>query len=161
MKKKEKKDYTVYIILGIVVLVLFALLIRMKSSTGDLLICKKDITAEYHEELRFRYDITNELYSYNRVEHVHGMSEQSLQDNYNYFNEQYEELKENLNENFKYNIERQEDGSILVTTYINVKVYSSFFNDYINNESIKSNTPIKNVKEFLVGNGYECNIEKE
>ena len=158
-KKKNNIDIRIILILIIVALSLIAVLIRYKTHVEETLACTKDITDEYRETQVFKYDSDNTLYSYSRAELLHDMSEEGLNSNYEYFNSQLESLKDKLSENFRYTIEKEE-GKLFVKTYINVKVYPAFFNQYINNESINSSSSISDIEKFLINNEYKCEIKR-
>ena len=139
--------------------ILIGVITRHASYTTTILTCNKDLTNEYHEELKFRFDVNNELVAYYRKEVLSNMDEEGINSNYAYFQGELEKVKDNLNDNFKYTVNKN-DNSIEVNTYINVAVYKTFFTNYINNESINSSSSVNDVEKFLKDNSYNCKITK-
>ena len=158
-KKKNNIDPIIYIIIGVVVFVLIAVLVRMNTHIESTLTCTKNLTGEYKETLTFKFNADNDLYSYNREELLHDMSDEGLEANVKYFNEQLDQLKDSLSDNFKYTVEK-DNKELHVKTFINVKVYPVFFNQYLNNEHINSQAKINDVDKYLRENDYKCYITK-
>ena len=158
--KKQSNSIILFSLLGIIVLIIVLLVIRYNTISESYLVCTSNITENYHEELTFRYDIYNKLYSYNRVEEVHDVDEETLNNNYILFMNEYDRIKEELNDNFKYEVNK-ESNKVVVKTYITVSTYPNFFNSYINNEKITSNTRLTDVKSFLESNNYKCSVTRK
>ena len=160
MKKKKNNSNLIFISLLIILAVAIVfLIIRYNTVSSKTLTCVKDLTEQYHETLIFRYDVDNNMYSYSREEIIHDMDEENLNNNYLYFAEQYKKFEGQYSDNFKYEVNR-EDNRVVINTYIGVSIYPKFFNDYIKNDNIKSSTRINDVKSFLETNSYKCEIGK-
>lgn len=163
MKKKTKKqkiDPVILVIIIVVAVTFIAVIARYFTNSQLWLECEKDITEEYNEVIKFKYDTDNNLYAYERTETLHNMSEETLNTNVEYFQGQIDTYKESLSDNFKYYLEKQDD-KLIVKTYIGVAVFPSFFDQYMGTESITSKSKINNVKSFLEDNNYKCKITRK
>lgn len=162
MKKinKKKVDISIIAVVAVVFITLITIAMREASYTQTWLVCEKDVTDDYHEVLKFRYDADNKLYAYYREELVHDMTPEGIETNKNYFNDKLEQVKSNINENFKYEIISNDD-SILVKTFILVKVYPNFFNTYIASEEINNNSTVDEINKLLTDDNYKCNITRK
>ena len=169
MAKKNKKkkllneniSTSIIVIAVAVVIVIGSIIMRYKSYSQTWLVCEKDLTSEYHEVLKFRYDADDKLFGYYREEILHNMSEETINTNYDYFMEERKKVEANLSDNFVYDVTKNEDGTLTAKTYIGVSVFPSFFNGYLNNEAIKNNTPLNDVKNHLEANNYTCKTSRK
>lgn len=155
---KKKIDISIYIIIGVLVIVLLSILYRHFSYTQTWLECEKDITDDYHELVKYRFDADDKIYSYFREEHLHNMDSETLEYNYNYFKEKKEEYKDIINDNFNYTVERINDD-VKVGTYVVVSVYPSYFNS--ENQDINNNTLFKDVEKYYKDKDYTCKISRK
>ena len=163
MKKQTKKkvDISIIAVVIVVFIALITVVMRENSYTQTWLVCEKDVTGDYHEVLKFRYDADNKLYAYYREELLHDMTPEAIETNVNYFNDKLEKVKDNINENFKYEITKNDDNTLLVKTFILVKVYPNFFNTYIGSEDVTSDSKIDEINKFLSDNEYKCNMTRK
>jgi hypothetical protein len=88
------------------------------------------------------------------------MTPEEIDNNIQQFNTQYETVKEHIDDNFKYDINRNDDG-VLIKTYIGVSVYPSIFNQYFSAQELTSATKLDQVKDRLTQDGYTCKITRK
>ena len=168
MKKNKKIDkettdkikISIVIIIIAVFVVLASIAYRNASYTHTWLVCEKDVAEHYHEVLKFRYDINKKMYGYYREERVHGVTPETLELNYQEYQKQLDQVKDNLDENFQYEIIK-ENNEVIAKTYIGVSIYPAFFNRYINNTSITSGSKIEDLQSYLQGQSYNCTVNRK
>ena len=154
--KKRTNIIIISLVIILIIIVVF-LFIRMNTNSSTILSCVKDITNN-HETITLRYDVEGNLYSYNKITKLYNLDTNTLNGYYETYNAEYEKYKDQLNDNFKYEIIKN-DNNMNVNVYITVSVYSSFFNQY--SENIKSTTKLDEAKKYLLENNYKCSIRKK
>ena len=157
---KKKIDISIIIVVVAVFIAIVSILISNSTYTYSWLVCNKDLTDKYHETLKFRYDINDDLYGFYREETLHDMTEQEINENISQFNNQYESVKEHIDDNFKYEINKDED-SVLIKTYIGVSIYPTIFNQYFASKGFTATTKINQINDKLTEEGYTCNITRK
>ncbi len=166
MKKKVNKELSnkakqsIIVIVIAIFIVLIFVVARQSSYTQTWLECSIDKSEHYTETLRFRYDINNKFYGYYREEYFHGMTEETLNSNYQDRMNELDRVRESLSDNFQYEVIK-ENNELRVKTYIGVSVFPNFFNNYIGIDSIRSNSSLDDIKTFLESNNYKCNVTRK
>ena len=160
IKMNNKIKVSIIIVVATVFIAIASIVYRNASYTQTWLVCESDIAAHYHETMKFRFDINNKLYGFYREELIHDVSDSALEENYKMFKEQYDKIKDELDDNVQYEI-INENKKILVKTYIGVSVYPSFFNKFINNQNITTSKTPDEIKSFLESNNYKCEVTKK
>ena len=159
-KMKKKIDKSIIVIIVAVVIVLITIVMRVLSYSQTWLVCEKDLNNEYHEILKFRYDADNNLYGYYRFEQLHNMSDETIEQNYQYFLQEIDKVKDSISDGFKYEVYKTDSG-LEVKTYIGVSIYPSFFDSYINNEVVKSTAKLDDIKNHYEANEYSCKVSRK
>ena len=158
LSKKTKQAIIVIVIA--IFMVLISIAMRKSSYTQTWLVCNTNKTNNYYEELKFRYDINNKLYGYYRYERLYGLTEETLNANYQERLNELDRVRESLSDNFQYEV-KKENNEVIINTYIGVSVFPNFFNNYIATDSIRSTSTVEDIKSFLEANDYKCEVTRK
>lgn len=164
-KKKMDKDIRNKIELSIILVVIFIFIViisvsyRNSTYTQTWLVCDKDVTEDYNEVLKFRFDSLNNLYGYYREVTITGDSNM-LKENYDYFNKDKSKYESYLNDNFTYEVILNDDN-LVVKNYIGVSVYAELFTKYFDKQGIKADSKLDDIKTILENNSYNCNVSRK
>ncbi len=168
MSKKNKKidkdmrnkiEISIILVIIFIFIVIISVSYRHSTYTQTWLVCVKDVTENYHEVLKFRYDSLNNLYGYYREVTITGDSDM-LKENYNYFNEDKSKYESYLDDNFTYEVTLNDDN-LVIKNYIGVSVYAELFTKYFDKEGIKADSKLDDIKQKLEDNSYKCNVSRK
>lgn len=153
MKKK--------IILSIIVILLagfylFFLILDKKKNPE--LICEYPSNSNYAEQLVFKFK-GKTLEKFYRKEKFEDLDSDAVETVNDYFEETKENIKNDLNNYVKYNIEKGEN-SINITTYIYVPRSTDFFDYYFTSKEIYHFMDIDTIKSSLEEENYSCKVKK-
>ena len=157
MNKTTKKCL---IILAISIILMISLFIYQNNNVKEFyLVCKYNgNTPDYFETMKFKY-VDNELVGFYRNEEVLKVDETT----YESYKKQIKDLKDDIssqtNEYFQYEY-NEENNKFTINTYIDVKMLNNFFDNYLSNKNIKSNSTSDNIKNILESDTYICSITK-
>ena len=168
MKKKTNEGFkltknaksAIMVIVIALFIVFISIAMRNASYTQTWLVCEINHTEQYNEVMKFRFDINNKFYGFYREEKIYNMNEETLQANYQEKMDELDRVREELSDNFQYEVTKEEK-ELHVKTYIGVSVFPNFFNNYIGIESIRSNSSLEDIKTFLENNKYTCNVTRK
>ncbi|MBR6073027.1 MAG: hypothetical protein IKP76_01745 [Bacilli bacterium] len=155
---KKKGNLIIISLIIILIITIILLFIRLNTNGSSTLTCVKDIPNN-HETLTFRYDVDGNMYSYNKELKLYNMDANTLNEQYEIYNNEYTRVKDLLNDNFKYEIIKN-DNNMNINVNILVSIYSNYFNQYTKDDNIKSYSKLEDVKNYLLENEYKCTIRK-
>lgn len=111
----------------------------------------------YEEKLEFNF-VDKTLYEYERFEVMYATEKTPLKEIEKMFNEQYEKVKNNFSDYFKYEITTM-SNYVSVHTYIKTIFNEEFYNSYISEKGIKMESTLEEIRDKL-SEEYTCHTEK-
>lgn len=158
MVDNKTKIVIIGIIIGIIALFIGNKIYDENDYLSLYLICDFNSKyTNYEETLSFNF-VSDTLYEYERNEVMRATESTSIKEISKMFNEQYEAVKDNFSDYFKYEITTTNDY-VAVHTYIKTIFNEDFYNSYISEKGINMESTLEEIEEKL-SEEYTCHTEK-
>lgn len=157
------KDKKTFIKVLVIVIVLIAIIIgnflyNKYNYFEEKLICNYNSRyTNYSETIKFNF-VDDTLYEYERNEVMEPSGSSTLDELYEFFLSEQEKVKDNMNDNFQYDVTKG-SNEVIIRTYIKTIFNEDFYNSYIEEKGITMTSTIEEIEEKL-GDDYTCIIKK-